>query len=153
MEINLSIDKTNSLLLELQAEYKYDCTYWIPLKNTSMKHKYLFLPSDNILSYQRQIEQFIKLNESKFYLTGEIGYIEPSKCWMQEVDDINLEYGPIEFFYFGKKLDWCIYISHESTITFCGDDLITFIKKLLGDSNLQSRLPDDIDSRLFEVSG
>lgn len=103
----------------------------VPLKNVSIDKEYCVVSDDFAINITGKIEAFIKTISESFYLTDEAGYFEPFSLWLQEVDYLDLNYGPVEFVYFGKNFDWLIYISHENTVTFCGEKLVKFIKEIL----------------------
>lgn len=130
METEIINERKDTVLSELNDKLKYNRSYWIPLKDIEIDKPILVVSDDFALRHSKKIESYLKSEYKSFYLTGEIGYIKPlnATTWLQEVDFINLEYGPVEFVYFGKNFDWLIYVSHENTVTFCGERLVEFIK-------------------------
>lgn len=129
MEINLSGGEKQRILAELKNRFKYDGGYWIPLCNITIDKEYAVVSDEIALKLADKIEAYLKTQSDSFYLTGEVGYLVPHKIWLQKVDDIDLNYGPVEFVYFDDSFDWLIYISHENTVTFCGERLVKFIKE------------------------
>ncbi|MDE7182507.1 MAG: hypothetical protein K2O41_05735 [Clostridia bacterium] len=129
MEINLSGGEKRRILAELKYRFKYDGGYWIPFRNVPIDKEYVVVSDEIALKLTDKIEAYLKEQSKHFYLTGEVGYIEPHKTWLQKVDSIDLNYGPVEFVYFDDSFDWLIYISHENTVTFCGEHLVKFIKE------------------------
>lgn len=116
-------------MAELKRRFSYKGDYWIPLKNIAVDKEFIVLNGGEAQKYAKAIEKYLKTASENFYLTGEAGYIEPRAEWLQEVDYIDLNYGPVEFVYFDKNFNWLIYISHEDTVTFCGEQLVRFVKE------------------------
>lgn len=130
MKIDIIGKERQNILEKLYKHFRYNGKYWIPISNIKIDKEVVVISSELGVKHTRQIEGFLKNKSESFYLSGEKGYIEPFREWLQEVDYLDLNYGPVEFVYFDKDFDWFIYISHEDTIAFCGDQLIEFIQQI-----------------------
>ena len=100
--------------------------YWEPISKTQNKVPFIYFEDDifKIKEVERVIEIVKSFSEDRIYfLTAEsINY---------EVDTSALNFDWIESAYCNLETDWLIYISHEGTITFSGQKLITEIENRL----------------------
>jgi len=107
-------------------------TYWFPLAEKKIEQAVLVLPTwitfcesvkedGDILDLTiENINKILKEMDETFYDAGEM--IDG----IQEVDTFT---GGYESYHWNKDFTWIVYVSHESTISFCGDALIEKVKK------------------------
>lgn len=121
-------DKEMVLVREQLADiWNYDGDYWNPLDDKCSKET-VFLMKDNLTDDDsRKIGEFIIANSNKrlFEIT------EDRIDYEIEVDSFNLNL--YETIVTDKSFSWVIYGSHEDTLTFGGNELVSFIKTLFAD--------------------
>jgi len=108
--------------------------YWEPLVETNVNHIVFFdLEFLNQNDFHKIAQLLFSVEYQNIYFLTEdkVNYeIEPSKF------DINF----LESVYTDKNSEWIIYISHEGTIAFGGQELIDQIGKVLADKvNLKNK--------------
>jgi hypothetical protein len=111
-------------LLEI---WNYEGDYWDPLVEKSPT-EFLFLAKAHFTEQDHQsIVQFISRNTSSFLLEitedGNDAEIAPSEFHPDCYETIYCDYDYL----------WIVYGSHEGTITFAGDQLLPFIKRLFAE--------------------
>jgi hypothetical protein len=111
----------------LAKRWHYDGSYWNPLVEKSF-HETLFLNIENLSEEDRhKIAAFLiqKADPKLYEITEEqVDY---------EIDFDSLDLQLYETVLTDRSMDWIIYGSHESTITFGGAWLLPFIKELFAD--------------------
>ena len=118
-------EKIRKTLLE-----KWDYNgYWYPIDRQHCENS-LFLMTKYIEPYEEKIISIINnISSKRFYAIDECGddYKHSIANFSFPLYDIN------EKMCCDNTFDWVVYGSHESTISFGGDKLITAIKELLKD--------------------
>ena len=108
----------------LLQHWNFDGGYWEPIGTYSSKPVH-FLAQENITPVDRErIKVFI----------AEIadGYLYRMTEWHvdYQIENIFFEFDSSETVYCDSNYDWIVYISHENTVTFGGDELVAFIRCL-----------------------
>lgn len=117
--------ESESIREQLLKSWNFDGGYWEPLDKKS-KQPTVFLMKDNLeKSDKKEIEKIIKNHidfENIFLITEELNDYEIGV----ELLDIDL----YESIICNKTFDWVVYGSHESTIAFGGDFLVSKLNQL-----------------------
>jgi hypothetical protein len=113
-EIDYIYEKLNNI-------WNYDGGYWNPLKEKSPL-EVVYIMENNIFENDKNSIIEYLANESKmFYTVDEFGYnYETEIMYLTGSETV----------YTSKEFNWIIYISHEGTVAFGGQQLINFIKKI-----------------------
>jgi hypothetical protein len=109
---------------ELRNRWNFDGGFWNPLED-KCSSEILFLSKDCIAKEDHQsIIDFLCNNASSYLLEiteeGKDAEIDPKEFHPDCYETIYCDYG----------YQWVIYGSHEGTVTFAGEPLLTFIKRL-----------------------
>ena len=108
----------------LNVKWKFNNVgYWDPLEQNSPLET-IFLGENVFMKYEPCILKWIKSRSEDVYFFGEAGEA------IVKSDEFNTVLS-IETVASNFKADWIIYNSHEYTVTFGGEDLVSEIRKLL----------------------
>lgn len=108
------------------GSWKDENYYWEPLSKTQNKIQSIYFEDDLFKpeDVQKIVDILKSISEDRVYLLTEenINY---------EVETSSFSIDWIESAYCDLKTSWLIYISHEGTITFAGEELVTGIENKL----------------------
>lgn len=134
-ERRLKKEENELLIKTLKNKYDFDSWsnksdnyYWEPLAQTDNIQPFIYF--DDKIFNEKEIDILVQIimlisGERVFFLTeGLINY---------EVETSILDFDWIESAYCDFETNWLIYISHEGTVTFCGEQLL---------NEIEIRLPD-----------
>jgi len=99
--------------------------YWYPLADTKRQDVISFVYSGFEKNFGFDNLRELLINE------GEIHEIRENKCkgFVIKLSEFEADYDGSEGYWFNKTLEWAIYSSHEDSITFGGEKLISALKK------------------------
>lgn len=123
-------------LSQLLNQWNYGGDYWDPI-TPECPTETLFLASAHLTDADRHFIKDLVARDNKYLLevTEEGAYTEISP------EEVNLN--SHETFYCPEDYSWCIYLSHESTITFAGTELLSIIREYFVDRKyLFNQWPD-----------
>lgn len=124
----LTTEQGNSLRVQIESVWGWSGYYFFPLHSTTR---------NDVLAFDGNLLEPI-FSESEFQRF--IESLKPSciKCWREIGESEILQpkffefgYGYSEIVVVEEGFNWLIYWSHEGTITFGGEELITKLKILL----------------------
>lgn len=121
---------------DLRVKFDMQGNYFYPLSETNYKHTLVydedtFNEEDKSANYPNLItliDLLKNLNINNIICNS----IYDEGLHKTTVSEIWLGVGDV--YYFDKKLDWVIYVSHEGTITFAGEILVNKVLNTFGDS-------------------
>jgi hypothetical protein len=120
----LKEDESGAVRQELCTQWNFDGQFWDPLENKSPAET-LFLSKDSMTKEDHQsIIDFIVENASSYLME----ITEDGKD--AEIDPKEFHPDCYETIYCDNSYSWIVYGSHESTVTFAGQALLEFVKKL-----------------------
>lgn len=130
-ERRLTIKESKRLEISLKEKFDFgswkdENYYWEPLSKTQNNLPTIYF-KDNLIDSERTkklIDLIKKISGDRIYLTT-----DENLCYEVEVSSLNFDW--IESAYCDLKTNWLIYVSHEGTITFEGEDLKKGIEKQL----------------------
>ena len=105
-----------------------DNYYWEPLAQTKNTQPFIYF-EDKVFK-EKEIDFIVQMIKS---ISGERVFLLTEGVINYEVETSILDFDWIESAYCDFETNWLIYISHEGTITFCGDKLL---------KEIEIRLPD-----------
>jgi hypothetical protein len=108
----------------LHDNWNFDGTYWEPLNNCSTK-PFIFFNKENL-----DIEDFIKIKTAILTHTNRI-YEITEQGYDYEIDNIEFDADCYETVFTDRSFDWIVYGSHEGTLAFGGDWLLTELTNIL----------------------
>lgn len=119
--------EANSIRQELATHWNFDGGYWEPLTPCSPK-PFVFFDKENLTEndFQKIKDIILSQPDNRIYEISEQRYD-------YEIDKSEIEIDCYEIIYTDKKFEWIIYGSHEGTIAFGGDWLLTELDKQLSD--------------------
>ncbi|MCC3154017.1 hypothetical protein Q3A66_13355 [Hymenobacter sp. BT770] len=106
--------------------WKDENYYWEPLSQTQNKVPLIYFEDE--LFKSKDVEKVVEIIKS---ISGDRIYLLTEESINYEIETSTLEFDLIESAYCNFETDWLIYISHEGTITFSGQKLITGIQNKL----------------------
>ncbi|ALW86490.1 hypothetical protein AUC43_16180 [Hymenobacter sedentarius] len=106
--------------------WKDENYYWEPLSKTQNKVPLIYFEAE--LFKSKDVEKVFEIVKS---ISGDRIYLLTEESINYEIATSALELDRIESAYCNFETDWLIYISHEGTITFSGQKLITEIENKL----------------------
>jgi len=116
--------KVRNILLD---KWGYD-GYWYPISKENVSDDILFLMAKYISPLEKDIVGFIKnIAFNKYYAIDEC-----KEDYKYSIKNFNLSlYQGTETFCCDKSFEWAVYGSHEGTLTFGGEILVSKVKELL----------------------
>ena len=105
------------------GSWKDENYYWEPLSKTKTKSPFVYFQDD--LFKSEEVQKVIDILKS---ISGDRIFLLTDKNINYEVETSSFDIDWIESAYCDFKTDWIIYISHEGTITFSGQKLISEIE-------------------------
>lgn len=119
--------EANAVREELKKHWNFDGGYWEPLTSCSTK-PFVFYHKENLIEDDfRKIKNIVlSYSDDRIYEISETRYD-------YEIDNLEFEADCYEIIYTNKKYEWIIYGSHEGTIAFGGEWLLTELDKQLSD--------------------
>lgn len=129
-----SIDITKSTLnededfwkaFELKYKVSEESRYFYPLTEKPDCLEIVFLKADVIYKYENKIREFINTTFEKNIII-EDGKHFSFKYYLDE----DIFYSGTQKYLTNLNLDFLIYVSHENTITFVGDKIVSFMKEV-----------------------
>lgn len=120
----LKEDESDQVRLSLLEKWNFQGNYWEPLEELSPKPT-IFLMKHNITDndYEQITEAIRKHTDKRLYEIAE-GKIDA------EIEFSLFELDCYETIYCDKTFNWILYGSHESTLAFGGEWLLSFIRQL-----------------------
>jgi len=110
---------------KLLEKWNYSGSYWYPLIDTPLV-SVLFLMDEYVLPFEKNIIDIVKsISLCKFYAIDEIG-----DDYKYSLNTFNLS-SLYETMCCDDTFEWVIYRSHEGTIAFGGEKLISQVKEIL----------------------
>lgn len=106
--------------------WKDENYYWEPLSKTKTKKPFVYFEND--LFKTKEIQIIIDILKS---ISGDRIFLLADEYINYEIETFSFDIDWIESAYCDFETDWLIYISHEGTITFAGEELITKIENEL----------------------
>lgn len=124
-------EESNQIRQKLLETWNFGGNYWHPIGDKSPNPTiFLMLNCLTELDIEEIIKKIAVNTEKKLYIFNE--YREDYEI---EIDSLSIDLS--ETICFDKTYNWVIYCSHEMTITFGGDWLIDFVRKLFVDRGSQ----------------
>jgi hypothetical protein len=119
--------EANAVRQELNRHWDFDGGYWEPLTSCSLK-PFVFYDKENLTEedFKKIKEIVLSCSDSRIYEISETRYD-------YEIDISEFEADCYEIIYTDKRFEWIIYGSHEGTIAFGGEWLLTELDKQLID--------------------
>ena len=105
------------------GSWKDENYYWEPLSKTQNKIPLVYFEDD--LFKLEEIQKIVEIVKS---ISGDRIFLLTDENLNYEVETSSFDIDWIESAYCNFEIDWLIYISHEGTITFSGEKLITEIE-------------------------
>lgn len=120
----------------LRIKFDMKGNYFYPLSETT--YKYILVYDENSFNYEDENEDYPNL-DILISLLKDMG-INNIICnsiydeGLYETDISELWLGVGDVYYFDETLDWAIYVSHEGTVTFAGENLVNKVLNTFGES-------------------
>ena len=130
-ERRLTIEESKRLEFFLKERFDFgswkdENYYWEPLSETKNRNPTFYF-KENLF----QSEQINKIVDLLKMISGDRIFLITDENLYYEVEVASLNFDWIESAYCDYETNWLIYISHEGTITFAGDELKKEIEKKL----------------------
>lgn len=131
-ERRLKDEETDRLTKSLKNKFDFDSWsnqsdnyYWEPLAQTLNNQPFIYF-DDEVLK-KKEISSLVNIIE---LISGDRVYLltEGWKNINYEVETSNINFDWIESAYCDYETNWLIYISHEGTVTFSGEQLLNEIR-------------------------
>ena len=131
-ERRLTLKESKNLETSLKEKFDFgswkdENYYWEPLAKTKNKKPTIYF-EDILFQQERNQKKMIDLING---ISGEKMFLLTDENLFYEVEVSSLNFDWIESAYCDMKTTWLIYISHEGTITFAGEELLKGIEKKL----------------------
>jgi hypothetical protein len=128
-ERRLKVDESKALEISLKnnfdfGSWKDENYYWEPLSKTKNTVQTIYFEDD--LFKKEEVQKIVEIIKS---ISGDKIYLLTEDGVNYEVETSAFDIDWIESAYCDFKTNWLIYISHEGTITFAGQELVTGIER------------------------